>query len=288
MHTTTEHPTILRAQAAPLGRSLPVSGAVASSDAMRLDEIETESLILNMNASLRVYGRHHFFDWTQGLLQSLIRHELLICALRGARSMSFQVHSFATSPVEPELFGELFRQDMSLMPHLVRAWEENNFQPVLCETGASGPFGETRLSKELARIGTDVVIAHGTYDTFGKLISLFAFACRREDVGPKQVYFAELMVPFVHLAWARFQAIQASRAMEGPGNGGARGELLTAREQEILRWVHLGKSNIEIGIILNISSLTVKNHVQKILRKLNVRNRAQAVGKALALRILSL
>ncbi|MEO8165670.1 MAG: transcriptional regulator EpsA, partial [Betaproteobacteria bacterium] len=31
---------------------------------------------------------------------------------------------------------------------------------------------------------------------------------------------------------------------------------------------------------------TVKNHVQKILRKLDVVNRAQAVGKALELRIL--
>jgi len=40
--------------------------------------------------------------------------------------------------------------------------------------------------------------------------------------------------------------------------------------------------------ILEISPLTVKNHVQKILRKLNVQNRTQAVGKAMALRILSI
>jgi len=61
---------------------------------------------------------------------------------------------------------------------------------------------------------------------------------------------------------------------------------ITAREQEILRWVYFGKSNFEIGAILDISPLTVKNHVQKILRKLDVVNRAQAVGKALELRIL--
>jgi DNA-binding CsgD family transcriptional regulator len=63
---------------------------------------------------------------------------------------------------------------------------------------------------------------------------------------------------------------------------------VTPREQEILRWIYQGKSNFEIGAILSISPLTVKNHVQKILRKLNVVNRAQAVGKALELRILSL
>ena len=63
--------------------------------------------------------------------------------------------------------------------------------------------------------------------------------------------------------------------------------VLTPREQQILQWIYHGKSNIEIGMILGISSLTVKNHVQKILRRLNVQNRTQAVGRALSLRILA-
>ena len=62
-------------------------------------------------------------------------------------------------------------------------------------------------------------------------------------------------------------------------------EILTAREVEILHWVERGKSNNEIAQILNISHLTVKNHVQKILRKLNVQNRAQAVAKGIALNL---
>ena len=53
---------------------------------------------------------------------------------------------------------------------------------------------------------------------------------------------------------------------------------LSAREAEILRWIALGKTNPEIGSILNISSFTVKNHVQRILKKLDVSNRTQAVG----------
>ena len=54
---------------------------------------------------------------------------------------------------------------------------------------------------------------------------------------------------------------------------------LSAREAEILQWVAMGKTNPEIGAILNISSFTVKNHVQRILRKLDVSSRTQAVGK---------
>jgi len=53
-----------------------------------------------------------------------------------------------------------------------------------------------------------------------------------------------------------------------------------------LHWIYLGKGNAEVGAILRISALTVKNHVQKILRKLNVANRAQAVGKALEARLI--
>ena len=56
--------------------------------------------------------------------------------------------------------------------------------------------------------------------------------------------------------------------------------MLSEREAEILRWMRAGKTNQEIGLILNISPFTVKNHVQKILRKLNVTNRTQAVAKS--------
>jgi DNA-binding CsgD family transcriptional regulator len=95
---------------------------------------------------------------------------------------------------------------------------------------------------------------------------------------------AELIVPFLHLAWLRTQIKRPQAA--GPPQRGA--DLLSTREREILRWVHVGKTNIEIGAILDISPLTVKNHVQRILRKLDVQNRTQAIGKALALGILSL
>jgi transcriptional regulator EpsA len=53
---------------------------------------------------------------------------------------------------------------------------------------------------------------------------------------------------------------------------------LSAREIEILQWVARGKTNPEIGQILKRSEFTVKNHMQRIFKKMDVRNRAQAVG----------
>ncbi len=51
---------------------------------------------------------------------------------------------------------------------------------------------------------------------------------------------------------------------------------LTNREMQVLRHVALGLSNREIGSSLSISVETVKEHVQNILRKLDVADRTQA------------
>ena len=51
---------------------------------------------------------------------------------------------------------------------------------------------------------------------------------------------------------------------------------LTNREVQVLRHVAMGLSNREIGKSLGISVETVKEHVQNILRKLDVNDRTQA------------
>lgn len=51
---------------------------------------------------------------------------------------------------------------------------------------------------------------------------------------------------------------------------------LSAREDEVMSWLAEGKSNEEIGIILSISPHTVKNHLDRIYRKIGVDNRHAA------------
>ena len=51
---------------------------------------------------------------------------------------------------------------------------------------------------------------------------------------------------------------------------------LTKREMQVLRHLALGLSNREIGQSLGISVETVKEHVQNVLRKLQVTDRTQA------------
>jgi DNA-binding response OmpR family regulator len=55
---------------------------------------------------------------------------------------------------------------------------------------------------------------------------------------------------------------------------------LTARESDVLLWVARGKTNRDIGTILDLSARTVNKHLEQIYVKLGVENRAAAAVKA--------
>lgn len=58
---------------------------------------------------------------------------------------------------------------------------------------------------------------------------------------------------------------------------------LTGREREVVTLVAAGKTNIEIGILLKISSRTVQKHLEHIFQKLGVETRTAVAVRAAAL-----
>ena len=77
------------------------------------------------------------------------------------------------------------------------------------------------------------------------------------------------------------QLIEAFARQSDPAGAGPRAderlERLTDREREVLVEIARGRSNAEIAETLGLSEATVKTHVSRILPKLELRDRVQAV-----------
>ena len=107
----------------------------------------------------------------------------------------------------------------------------------------------------------------------GRISPATARACGASGFVPKDWPAADVAraVRMVALGMALFEpaAVPASGALT-----------LSGREREVLERIADGATNREIALALHLSPHTVKEHTSALYRKLDVRNRAEAVQKA--------
>jgi len=249
------------------------AGAYAPAYSMpNLLPAEQERFLRAIEGATSVRRRHQLYLWSQGALQGVLPHSLLICTLRDQGTGSVLADRFSTIPIPDEQLQEVCSSGSGLLARMTSAWIEEGGRPIILRSGER-PFLHSGI--EGSSFGKGSIAMHGTIDQSGAPSSGFLFF----DVDPlpheRCAYLLELLVPFLHGALVRV-SIDPHDAGMVPYND----KLLTSRELEILRCLQRGLSNTDIGRVLGISPLTVKNHVQKVLRKLGVANRSQAVVKA--------
>ncbi|MGH9119999.1 MAG: response regulator [Acidimicrobiales bacterium] len=81
-------------------------------------------------------------------------------------------------------------------------------------------------------------------------------------------------------------AAVVARSIAGKGAQQPTGPRLTAREREVVKSITEGLSNREIGAAIFLSESTVKFHVRNVMRKLDVRHRAEVAFEASRLGLL--
>jgi transcriptional regulator EpsA len=225
--------------------------------------------------------RHlHLLHWLQGDLQQLLPHDVLIAAWGDFSLDLVQLDIVSANPaLRSRESGDYCVRPM--VRKLFDWWYAGGRRPATLDARHHDWFeqlsGDLEVTGLLRRMRTATV--HGIKDERGRHDCLYIALSRLPPASPFLGEMLETLLPYIDTALRQVplvadEAVKATDIEVDQGDN-----QLTEREVEIMNWVRLGKTNVEIAMILNISAFTVKNHMQRILRKLNVTNRAQASSK---------
>lgn len=258
------------------------------------DSQHVQAIVRVIEASVQVRRRYQFFSWMQSYLQALLPHQIAVCGAyhRGRRDVLFE--AFHSVAVPPALLGAFGNGASPLMREVVGRWTDRAGRLLTIDvTSLDGDEMAVELAG-LQALRFDRLVVHGVSrpQRQQEIESLFILAGPALQCTPQQLTLLELLMPHLHSTWLRVQAterelVDAPSAPRIAPRIEAPVSVITDRERQILSWVREGKSNQEIAVELGISALTVKNHIQKILRKLGAANRAQAVAKAMTQNLLA-
>lgn len=229
--------------------------------------------------SLSVASRHQFDAWVRGPLNSLIPHSRLLVWTASPASRYGDLDVLGVDAGGP---GQANQQDTTrLASELRRRWRLAGRVPLLLEALGAGSEAIPRFPA-----GSQMLV-HGIEPLFGGVGSLFALFCKNLKDNSSALFISQLIAPYLRLALDRIDQATETTTWRPPiVSIPTTLVTLTAREIGILEYVRDGKTNAEIGAVLIISPLTVKSHLQRVFRKLEVSTRTQAVATALSLKIL--
>ena len=252
----------------------------------RLTKHDLEHLATTLESAMLITSRPQFYLWAQGALQGFIAHETLYCAFGDIEKMQFKFETFSGTPRKAAPDANGVDPVTELLPRIVDDWLRHGCEPRLYCPSSTEQVGRRQLIADLKKLQLNPASAHGPAEIQGRFGSFFLFAGLQRAPGPRDAHLLQLLMPALHMALYRVLGRQSDSG-ESVASTVLPTAMFSKREIQVLHWVKNGKTNLEISQILEISPPTVKSHVQNIMRKLNVSNRAQAVGKSATLRLVA-
>jgi len=251
------------------------------SKALELTSHEGERFVRIVADSLLIRSHYELCLWLNGEMRQFLPHQILIAAWGDFTNLDLEVDVISGLPrVRTEQIAQCRVADV------VRAcyarWVAAGRKPLV-----------RRTAEVLAPQAACPCAVHGA---LGNMRSLLVHGVRDERNGHESLYIAldsgvfgngwprdrfislvPLLIDQLDVAVRKVAAfpLHSTPPPQEPGHWLD----LSAREREILDWLRRGKTNIDIAAALDISPFTVKNHVQRIFRKLAVCNRTQAAAK---------
>ena len=224
--------------------------------------------------------------WLQGDMQQWLPHDIMIAAWG----------NFETGQIQYDILSELpgvrtqnakSNAVKPMLSNLYDRWKTLDRKPVALNVEPSGlslvEAGENQeLSTALKAMSGALV--HGFSDQRGNHDCIYAIFSTRGPYSAAECDAMSVVMPYIDAALRQVrhlpdQYLYPAILPIDPYSQLSNDHGLSEREVQIIDWVAMGKTNPEIGSILEISEFTVKNHLKRIFKKLDVYNRAQAVNK---------
>ncbi len=235
--------------------------------------------------SVDVRTHYDLLTWLQGGMQRYLPHDILIASWGNFKLGTLQHDVLST--LDGVRSRDSDNQTITpLMCKLHERWTEFGRKPFTLSPRQSGFLrGDVHLTNTVGDALQTMrsAIVHGIVDERGSHHCLYVGFSARDSFSAVERSAMAVVLPYIDTALRqvthlphqnthrRRSADLAIQTVEPDFN-------LTERESEVLHWVARGKTNPEIAMILAISAFTVKNHMQRVFRKLDVTNRAQAVS----------
>ncbi|NVO05787.1 MAG: transcriptional regulator EpsA [Rhodoferax sp.] len=231
--------------------------------------------------SVKLRSHLEILVWLQGDMQRYLPHDILLTAWGNFRTGNIQhdivsivsglrsdmANDFIVTPLLMRLYAQWLEQGKKACVH-----SGNALDTLLVSSAKDHVLGA-------ALRGMRCALTHGIKDERGSHDCLYVFFASHEDFDQVARDTLTQVLPYIDHALRQVEHLPHQNvSQDGVTPRFAQDHLLSTREREILQWIALGKTNDEIGSILDLSVYTVKNNVQRIFRKLNVSNRAQAVA----------
>lgn len=244
---------------------------------------EREIFLRVVQESLAVDSHLQLYLWLRGTFQHLLPHEALIVIAPMLAAHHARADIVSGLP-GVRTYGCVKCSQQLVSEQVFERWRHNDRQVLAVEGPVDELFSwdcDCRSALTLKGMGSALV--HGLRDERSGGDILYVALAAQRGIGERRCALFAMLLPVVDFACRRVTPLAiASRevgVLEGNLAEFREDAGISSREQEILSWVRAGKTNYEIGQILNISAFTVKNHLQRIYRKIDVINRAQAVAK---------
>ena len=246
----------------------------------RLSAEESARFVRIVSQGALISRHYAIYQWLNGEVQQILPHQILIAAWGDFAHGELKLD--VTSALPGVRTAQVARCSIDDFVHKAHAeWVDAGRQPVLLETADFAPARACACPIHAALRGMRSAVVHGVRDQRSGDESLYiALDAESPNATPRAggfKFLVDCLVAQIDVAFRRAFAPDASKPPHAARGG--RWDELSRREQEILGWLRRGESNTAIAAALDISPHTVKNHLQRIFRKIGVNNRTQAAAQ---------